>query len=703
MSNVIKTKNRIIDNIMRVVLYLRLSKEDLDKLTPEERSESIKNQELMLREYAREQNWQIVGIYDDEDYSGSDRDRPNFNKMIKECEMRNVDVVLVKTQARFARDIELIDKYVHNLFKEWGVRFVTYIERIDNTKFETKKTSQITAMKDEWLLEDTSINIRATFKAKRSEGQFTGSFAPYGYIKDPENKNHLIIDENVANIIVRIFEEYNKGFGLDKIANRLTKDNILCPLEYKSYNGCNLKIPIIKDYIDYPCINKSGSYIIRIDYQNNERQILKKLTSIDLLTDNVLFNNKLAISLYKVKNEKIKLYYTTKSFEELNINISNNKLEYENNFDFEDTSTWAPIVQNEKLPNNTTCIATNIEELDRTHNTFYEFEVSLKENRNHISYYYYSYPKSNNENININYKVQIRNKHQWNTSTIKKFLSDEVYIGNLVQFKTTTVSYKNHTILYNDNDIRIRVENTHEPIIDLDLWYSVQEKLSQTKRSCKDGKVHVLANKVYCKNCHKVFYKCGKKDENNKSYLCCKDKATKWSNCNNQKYIKEQELHDYLIDRINNLLKKFYNQENQNGLTNDLVDKVLYKDQIDFLNKEKNSISKELESKNSYFQSLYEDLKKGLLDESQYISLRNKYKDDYTKLEQRLQTIEKKLLTIQAKKNEAKDKKALLSKYKQINDLNVEIVNDLIDKVVIGKYDYGTKHRHIHIVWNFTE
>ena len=138
-----KIKSTDFERILRVALYLRLSKEDLDKLTPEERSESIKNQEIMLRAYAEDNDWKIVGVYDDEDYSGSDRDRPNFNKMIKECENGNVDVVLVKTQARFARDIELVDKYVHNKFKEWNVRFVTYIERIDNTKYETKKTTNI--------------------------------------------------------------------------------------------------------------------------------------------------------------------------------------------------------------------------------------------------------------------------------------------------------------------------------------------------------------------------------------------------------------------------------------------------------------------------------------------------------------------------------------------------------------------------------
>ena len=117
MSNVKKAINTI-KTIIRVVLYLRLSDEDRNKLTKEELSESIKNQEKMLRNYAKEQGWTVVGVYNDEDYSGADRDRPNFNLMIKECEKGNVDIVLVKTQARFARDIELIDKYIHNKFKE---------------------------------------------------------------------------------------------------------------------------------------------------------------------------------------------------------------------------------------------------------------------------------------------------------------------------------------------------------------------------------------------------------------------------------------------------------------------------------------------------------------------------------------------------------------------------------------------------------
>lgn len=703
MSKINKVAKSTFQIDSRVVLYLRLSKEDLDKLSKEERSESIKNQEIMLRSYAEENSWHIVGVYDDEDYSGSDRDRPNFNKMIKQCENGNVDIVLVKTQARFARDIELVDKYVHNKFKEWNVRFVTYIERIDNTKYETKKTSQITAMKDEWMLEDTSINIRETLKSKRSKGQFTGSFAPYGYMKDPENKNHLIIDPVVSDNIVRIFKDYNKGSGLKKIADDLTKDNILSPLEYKTFNGINLKIPIIKEYIDYESINRSGTFVIHISFFNEEKQILKNLTTIEVITDNILFNNKLEVRLKKVKNEKIKIYYSTKPLEELNIKVEDNKYVYENNFNFDDNSSWIPLEIESTISKNTTCLASNVKELDRTHEIYYEYEVTLRENKQHEKYYYNIFPNSDNKNINLNYKTQIRNKHKWSFKTVKKILTDEVYIGNLIQFKTTTVNYKNHAIIYNDSDNVIRVENTHEAIIPLELWYCVQEKLNQSKRSCKNGKTHLLVNKVYCQECGRIFYKCGKRISDDLSYLCCKDKITKWSNCDNQKYIKESELQDYIKDKINILLDKFYSEKEQIKIDNEMVENDLFQEQINNLNKEKININKELKNKNSYFQGLYEDLKKGLLDEEQYISLKIKYKEDNDKLEERLQKIDKRLLLIQEKKSKLKDKKSLFKKYNHINELNIEIVNDFIDRIDVGKVDDETKKRNIHIVWNFVE
>ncbi len=702
MSKLINATNHIIEAVKKVVLYLRLSDEDRDKLSKEELSESIKNQEIMLRNYAEEQGWEIVGIYNDEDWSDADSSRPNFNKMISECEKGNVDIVLCKTQARFARDMELVEKYVHNLFHEWNVRFITVVDRIDNAKRETKKTSQILGLTDQWYLEDTSNNIRETFRSKRGEGQFTGSFVPYGYLRDPENKNHLIPDTNVSDIVVRIFEEYNKGYGCQKIAKRLTNDKIPSPFEYKLSNGSKLKLPLLRDYIDYKSIVKTGNYIIRVSFTNNQRQVIKNLTTLELITkDNINFDNKIKLCLSKVKNDKIKVYYSTKSYDELGITIKNEKLIY-NSLNLNDKNYWTLIEVNDYIPKNATCVATYMNELDNTHEIFYEYEASLKENKEHLNYYYKVYPTCDNEDVDLNYIIKIRNKHGWSDRTIKKIITDEVYIGNMVQFKTTTVSYKNHTLIKNDKKDWIRVENTHKPIIDLNTWCSAQARIDIIQKPCKSGKAHILAAKVFCENCNSVFCKCGRNDENGMAYLCCKDKATKWSNCDNRKYIKETELQDFVLVKINNVLDRFYKEEKQIEINNNMVEKDLFKKQIENYAKEKQTIKKELESKDSYFQSLYEDRKNGFIDDNEYLTLRTKYKNDCSNLEERLITIENKLIAIYAKQDVLKNKKTLFSKYKHIDKLNVEIINDFIEKIIIGPYDEVNNTRNINIVWNFT-
>ena len=157
------------------------------------------------------------------------------------------------------------------------------------------------------------------------------------------------------------------------------------------------------------------------------------------------------------------------------------------------------------------------------------------------------------------------------------------------------------------------------------------------------------------------------------------------------------------MDKINALLKDFYSTEKQIEIDNNVVENDLFKEQINNLIKEKNNICKELKNKNSYFQGLYEDLKRGLLDENQYMSLRTKYKEDNNKLEERLNTIDGNLLSIETQQNKLKNKKVLFNKYKQIDELNIEIIDDFIDKIEIGEYNENQNNRNIHIIWNFEE
>ena len=219
--------------MVNVAIYTRLSDEDRDKQHESDESESIQNQKAMLSDYCKERNWDIFDIYCDEDYSGIDRKRPDFNRMLADCEKGFINIVLCKSQSRFSRDMEVIEKYIHNKFLEWNVRFVGVVDRADSFDVANKKARQINGLINEWFLEDTSENIRKTLHSKRKRGEFTGSFAPFGYLVNPENKNHLIIDEYAAPIVRDIFNWYLQGWGYRKIVIHLNELGIPNPTAYK--------------------------------------------------------------------------------------------------------------------------------------------------------------------------------------------------------------------------------------------------------------------------------------------------------------------------------------------------------------------------------------------------------------------------------------------------------------------------------------
>ena len=124
---------------MKVGIYCRLSREDVDKLNETDESESIQNQKSMLINYAMERNWDIYNIYCDEDYSGIDSERPEFNCLINDAKEHKFDIVLCKTQSRFTRDMEVVEKYLHNKFIEWNIRFVSLVDHVDTYDMGNKK------------------------------------------------------------------------------------------------------------------------------------------------------------------------------------------------------------------------------------------------------------------------------------------------------------------------------------------------------------------------------------------------------------------------------------------------------------------------------------------------------------------------------------------------------------------------------------
>ena len=281
-----------------VAIYVRLSDEDKNKINKGDDSESIVNQKLMLTEYAIDRGWHIYKIYDDDDYSGADITRPQWNELIKDAEAGKFNIVLCKMQNRFVRDMEALERIVHGKFAEWGIRFVTAIGGVDTSIEGNKKSRQINGLVDEWYLEDTSINIRKTFQTKMKAGQYVGSFAVYGYKKDSSNKHKIIIDEPAAEVVRLIFKLYLEGKGTHQIANILFEKGIDKPAVYKKKNGSKLMVP---NFIDsnlwgHTTINRilrNPIYIgtleqgkeTTVSYKNRKR-ILKDKSDWHIIEDN---------------------------------------------------------------------------------------------------------------------------------------------------------------------------------------------------------------------------------------------------------------------------------------------------------------------------------------------------------------------------------------------------------------------------------
>ena len=216
-------------------VYCRLSKEDEEKTARE--SESIRNQRALLLAWAADHGYRIYRVYTDEDYSGIDRARPGFNAMLADARAGKFEVILAKTQSRFTRDMELVEKYLHGLFPEWGVRFIAVLDHVDTCDPAGKKARQINGLINEWYLEDLSGNVRAVLDHKRRSGSYIASFALYGYRKNPQDHSRLLPDEPAAQVVRQIFALYLQGNGAGRIAQTLNAQGVPPPSAYRAVSA----------------------------------------------------------------------------------------------------------------------------------------------------------------------------------------------------------------------------------------------------------------------------------------------------------------------------------------------------------------------------------------------------------------------------------------------------------------------------------
>jgi len=531
--------------ITKVGVYCRLSDEDRDKKTKNDNSDSIQNQKSMLLKYALQNNWDVIDIYSDDDYSGAGVYRPDFERMIKDCENGRINLVLCKTQSRFSRDMEVIEKYLHNKFALWGVRFISIVDNADTEVKGNKKARQINGLINEWYLEDLSDNIKKSLSNKRDDGLYMGSFAPYGYIKCPDNKHKLIVDEVAAEVVRKIFEYYKNGLGYYKISQILNNEKIDTPSIYKRKNGSK-----------FVCCS--------LDYS----------------------------------------------------------------------------------------------------------------------------------------------KAEWNVDTIYRMLRNQTYIGDLVQGKSTSISYKIHKYKAVEKENWSIKKNAHAPIIDIDTWLSVQERLGKNETPTRTGEIHFFSKKVYCSECQKSFmrnvYRVKNEPTGRRAYLQCKG-AKKYRCCENNKAIRIDLLEDAVMNEINLQLKKFYNLTSLEKQYNNSSIKSKYPDRISILEVEKAKIERSMDDQNIYYKNLYEDKVKKVISETEFAQLREVYIQEIEDNKKRIQVINEDIELLKVKNNRKDNISNILNKYKKINELNKIIIDEFIYRIYIGNINETTRERDITIEWNIKE
>ena len=518
---------------MKVAIYCRLSEEDRNKVNKEDDSNSIKNQKAMLLQYAVSQGWDIHDVYSDDDYAGSDRNRPQFKRLLADAEAHKFDIILCKTQSRFTRELELVEKYIHGLFPIWGIRFVSIVDNADTANKGNKKSRQINGLVNEWYLEDMSDNIRSVLRSRRENGFHIGAFAPYGYQKDPERRGVLIIDKEAADIVVEIFSLFADGYGKSAIARILNDRGVPNPTEYKRRKG-----------IRYMPASKVASTL-------------------------------------------------------------------------------------------------------------------------------------------------------WKYHSIANILTNEVYIGNLVQGKYGSVSYKTRQIKARPKNQWIRAEGTHEPIIDRQLWDRVQKKVkSHAKPFGGTGMIHPFSGKVTCMYCgysvraHKSRYT---------YYLQCNTGQISRKACPGA-FMPVAELEKVVLAELKKLNQNLLDQD---ALTRSIEFEAALTHKKAKIEAQQRSYEEKIEEYAEALRQLYVDKAKGYISPRDYFEMSEGFQADKAKFEGMIQSCAQQIRDIDERIKIGDNRTELIAQYFELDHLTRPMTEILIDHIEIGKRNKETGKVPVTIFWNF--
>ena len=231
----------------KVAAYLRLSKEEYSN---EKESNSITNQKLIINNYLKEhREYKLVDYYIDDGYSGTNFDRPEFQRMLEDIKNKKIDVILIKDLSRLGRNYIETGNFVEVVFPAMGVSVISVDENyeIDSSNYYSDDYLALKNLFNDMYAKDISKKARSSLIAKKQNGEFVGKLAPYGYIKDPKDKYKFLIDKNVSHIIRKIFDMILDGKSRRQVTDFLNDNDILTPSEHLNIDK-NKDVSVMKKW-----------------------------------------------------------------------------------------------------------------------------------------------------------------------------------------------------------------------------------------------------------------------------------------------------------------------------------------------------------------------------------------------------------------------------------------------------------------------
>ena len=223
------------EKIWKVGIYARISREDEKDERYRGQSESIENQINFLKPLIERNGWILVEIYKDDGYTGTNFDRPDFSRMLGDIELGKINLIITKDLSRLGRDYIQVGNFVEKYFPEKRIRYIAVNDNVDT--FDRNNTNNdmtpFKAVFNDMYAKDISKKVRTAIITKATRGECIKAFMQYGYMKDPKDKNNILIDWEVAGNVKRIFELYKSGKSKKQISDILNEEDIITPLRYK--------------------------------------------------------------------------------------------------------------------------------------------------------------------------------------------------------------------------------------------------------------------------------------------------------------------------------------------------------------------------------------------------------------------------------------------------------------------------------------